>query len=61
MSWYEPVSGLLALVDGDRGILVDVSLCATPSSTWVREHLCQLVVLGYLEISEVSVLIAKIF
>jgi len=59
MSWYEPVSGLLALIDGDRGILVDVSLCVTPSSTWVQEHLCQLVVLGYLEIREVSVLSAK--
>lgn len=55
------MSGLLALVDGGRGILVDVSLCVTPSSTWVQEQLCQLIVLGYLEINEVSVLIAKSF
>lgn len=54
MLWYEPISSLLALVDGDRGILVDVSLCITPNSTWVQEQLCQLIVLGYLEISEVS-------
>lgn len=55
MLWYEPRSGLVALVDGDRAVLVDVSLCVTPeSSAWVREYLCQLVVLGHLESCEVS-------
>ncbi|KAF9451987.1 hypothetical protein P691DRAFT_661982 [Macrolepiota fuliginosa MF-IS2] len=54
MLWYEAMSGLVALVDGDRAVLVDVSLCITPKSTWVQEYLCQLVVLGHLELCEVS-------
>jgi hypothetical protein len=54
MLWYEPVSGLVALIDKDRGVLVDVSLCVTGTSgSWVRERLCQLVVLGHLERCEV--------
>lgn len=54
MLWYEPTSGLMALMDGDRAVLIDVSLCVGPkSSTWVQEYLCQLVVIGYLESCEV--------
>lgn len=44
----------MALMDGDRAVLIDVSLCVGPkSSTWVQEYLCQLVVIGYLESCEV--------
>ncbi|EKM81082.1 hypothetical protein AGABI1DRAFT_36725 [Agaricus bisporus var. burnettii JB137-S8] len=54
MLWYDPRSGLIALVDGDRAVLVDVSLCVSSnSSAWVQEYLCQLVVVGYVELNEV--------
>lgn len=54
MLWYEPTSGLMALIGVDRAVLVDVSLCVTPKSTWVQEQLCQLIVLGHLESCEVA-------
>lgn len=55
MLWYDPASALVALLDGDRAVLVDVSLCVSShSSTWVQEYLCQLVVVGYIELNEVS-------
>jgi len=57
MLWYDPVSALVALVDGDRAVLVDVSLCVSSRSTWVREYLCQLVVVGYIESNEVFIFI----
>ncbi len=55
MLWYDPTSGLIALMDGSVALLVDVSLCLTATSaTWAQEYLCQLVVLGHLESCEVG-------
>src|SRR6266704_218714 len=55
---YEPLTGLALLLDGEHGIIVDVSLCADRYSTsWTRERLCLAMVIGYVETSPVSFLI----
>lgn len=52
---YEPASGLAILLDGEQGIIVDVSLCVDRSaSSWTRERLCLAMVVGYVETTPVS-------
>ncbi|KIL68842.1 hypothetical protein M378DRAFT_70780 [Amanita muscaria Koide BX008] len=52
---YEPITGLALVLDGEEGILVDVTLCVDRySNSWSRERLCLVMIIGYLETSPVS-------
>ncbi|KAF8345947.1 hypothetical protein F5887DRAFT_964242 [Amanita rubescens] len=58
---YEPTSGLAILLDGEQGIIVDVSLCVDrSSSSWTRERLCLAMVVGYVETTPMEVAIPTI-
>ena len=47
---YEPTSGLALLIDGEQGIIIDVSLCVDHnSSSWTRERLSLAMVVGHVE------------
>ncbi|KAF8723910.1 hypothetical protein AX14_009016 [Amanita brunnescens Koide BX004] len=49
---YEPTTGLALLLDGEQGIIIDVSLCIDHnSSSWTRERLSLAMVVGYVETS----------
>ncbi|KAF8893989.1 hypothetical protein BD779DRAFT_1669499 [Infundibulicybe gibba] len=49
---YDSSTGLVLLLDQDVSVLVDVSLCIKPwSSSWVRERLSTLMIIGHLEVS----------
>lgn len=51
---YDIATALILLLDKDQAVLVDVSLCVNPSSSWVRERLGVLMIIGYIETSSVS-------
>ncbi|PFH50900.1 hypothetical protein AMATHDRAFT_143942 [Amanita thiersii Skay4041] len=56
MSSYEPATGLALVVDGEKGVIVDVSLCIDyHSSSWMRERLCQMMMIGHVEETAVSI------
>ncbi|KAJ6625507.1 hypothetical protein B0H10DRAFT_613158 [Mycena sp. CBHHK59/15] len=47
---YDAYTGMALLRDRDVVVIMDVSLCVGRSSTvWVREHLCAVTAIGYLE------------
>ncbi|KAF8070568.1 hypothetical protein FPV67DRAFT_1028195 [Lyophyllum atratum] len=49
---YDSNTGFILLLEGDRAILVDVSLCVDHwSGSWVRDHLGTIRVIGHLESS----------
>ncbi|KAF8622763.1 hypothetical protein AX15_006850 [Amanita polypyramis BW_CC] len=49
---YEPTTGMALLLDGEQGLILDVSLCVDHySSSWTRERLCLVMVVGHLETS----------
>lgn len=57
---YDIATALILLLDKDQAVLVDVSLCVNPSSSWVRERLGVLMIIGYIETSSVQVPIPTI-
>lgn len=52
---YDATTALILIVDENKAILVDVSLCVDPwSSAWAREDWATLTTIGYLEASLVG-------
>jgi hypothetical protein len=51
---YDTATALILLLGKDQAVLVDVSLCVDPSSSWVRERLGVLMIIGHIENSSVS-------
>jgi len=53
---YDFTTGLIVLVDGANGLLVDISLSLdSQTSVWARDRLSTIMAIGDLEHSEVSV------
>jgi hypothetical protein len=51
---YDEDSALILVLDGPDGVLVDVSLCLSNySHRWIREPLCMIMLMGYVEQSKV--------
>ncbi len=53
--YYEDTSTVI-LIDGDVGLLVDVSLCLDACSTgrWITERLSSIMVIGHVESADVN-------